>query len=32
LLKKLESKFFTLHERISIKSELVIRNSVKKIN
>ena len=32
LLKKIQSKFFTLHEKISIKSELVIRNSVKKIN
>ena len=32
LLKKLESKFFSLHQKISLKTELVIRNSVKKIN
>ena len=32
ILKKIESKFFSLREKISLKTELVIRNSVKKIN
>lgn len=32
MFKKFESKFFSLHQKISLKTELVIRNSVKKIN
>ncbi len=31
VLKKIESKFFSLREKINLKTELVIRNSVKKI-
>ena len=32
VLKKIESKFFSLREKISLKTELVIRDTVKKIN
>ena len=32
ILKKIESKFFSLHQKISLRTELVKRNSVKKIN
>ncbi|MBQ7236386.1 MAG: LacI family DNA-binding transcriptional regulator [Clostridia bacterium] len=32
LLKKIESKFFSLRQKISLRTELVKRNSVKKIN
>lgn len=32
IMKKLENKFFTLRQRISLRSELIIRNSVKDIS
>ena len=32
LLKKLKSRFFSLHQKISLRTKLVIRNSVKNIN